>query len=152
VVAVPVSNGTTLAGLYRGFLSLDRRGKTSRIPKLVAGSSFGKNPIVQAFLKKLAHCEDLRPDRIRQTEVNEPLINWHSIDGDHALQAIRDSRGWAAFASDKSLRAAARMVREQEGLSVLPASTAGLVALIERHRKSPLPPDRYVAVLTGRKA
>ncbi|MEJ2722532.1 MAG: pyridoxal-phosphate dependent enzyme, partial [bacterium] len=30
MVAVPVSNGTTLAGLYKGFLSLDRRGKTSR--------------------------------------------------------------------------------------------------------------------------
>ncbi|MGD8209277.1 MAG: pyridoxal-phosphate dependent enzyme [Desulfobacterales bacterium] len=28
-VAVPVSNGTTLAGIYRGFLSLYRRGKTS---------------------------------------------------------------------------------------------------------------------------
>ncbi|HEY7698700.1 MAG TPA: pyridoxal-phosphate dependent enzyme, partial [Vicinamibacteria bacterium] len=40
-VAVPVSNGTTLAGIYHGFLSLYRRGKTSRIPKMVAGSSHG---------------------------------------------------------------------------------------------------------------
>ena len=37
VVAVPVSNGTTLAGIYRGFVSLDRRGKTSRIPHFVGG-------------------------------------------------------------------------------------------------------------------
>ena len=50
-VAVPVSNGTTLAGIHKGFVSLYRRGKTSRIPKMVAGSSFGKNPIVQAYLR-----------------------------------------------------------------------------------------------------
>ncbi|MBU0559622.1 MAG: pyridoxal-phosphate dependent enzyme, partial [Bacteroidetes bacterium] len=35
IVAVPVSNGTTVAGIYRGFLSLYRRGKTSRMPKFV---------------------------------------------------------------------------------------------------------------------
>ncbi|MGD8290139.1 MAG: pyridoxal-phosphate dependent enzyme, partial [Desulfobacterales bacterium] len=38
VISVPVSNGTTLAGIYRGFLSLYRRGKTSRMPRIVAGS------------------------------------------------------------------------------------------------------------------
>ena len=58
-VAAPVSNGTTLAGIYRGFLSLYRRGKTSRIPKIVAGSSFRKNPIIQAFLQELPACPDL---------------------------------------------------------------------------------------------
>ena len=60
-VAVPVSNGTTLAGIYKGFLSLYRRGKTSRMPRIVAGSSFRKNPIVQAFLKNTLTCEDLNP-------------------------------------------------------------------------------------------
>jgi threonine synthase len=44
-----------------------------------------------------------------------------------------------------------RMIREKEGLHVLPASTAGLIALLEVHQKEPLPNDRYVAVLTGRK-
>ena len=150
-VAVPVSNGTTLAGIYRGFLSLYRRGKTSRLPKIIAGSSFRKNPIVQAFLKGSPHCEDLPPDRIRQTEVNEPLINWHSIDGDHALEAVYKTNGQASYVTDKNLRLYARLLREQEGLSVLPASSAGLLALIERHRNEPLAGDRYVAVLTGRK-
>ena len=53
-VAAPVSNGTTLAGIYKGFLSLLRRGKTSKMPKLIAGSSFYKNPIIRAFVKKNA--------------------------------------------------------------------------------------------------
>ncbi len=151
VVAVSVSNGTTLAGLYRGFLSLWRRGKTSRIPRFVAGSSHGKNPIVRSFLRNLPRCEDLDPTKVRETAVNEPLINWHSYDGDAALDAIRRSRGFAADASDRDMLRMARKLREAEGLSVLPASTAGLVVLLDRHAVEPLPADRYVALLTGRR-
>jgi len=152
VVAAPVSNGTTLAGIYKGFLSLYRRGKTSKIPRMAGGSSFRKNPIIQAWLDNLDTCQDLQPEKIRETKVNEPLINWHSIDGDLALTAIRQSNGWAANASDKNLLAYSRLIREKEGIHVLPASTAGLVALVERHKADPLPNDRYVIVLTGKKS
>ena len=151
-VAVPVSNGTTFAGIYRGFVSLYRRGKTSRIPRMVAGSSFSKNPIVQAFLKGLPYCADLEPSRIRESRTNEPLINWHSLDGDFALEAVRKSRGWANDATDKTMRDYSSLLRKKEGLHVLPASTAGLIAFLDEHRREPLANDRYVAVLTGRKS
>jgi len=151
-VAVPVSNGTTLAGIYWGFASLYRRGRTSRIPRMVAGSSVSKNPIVQAVLKNLLVCEDLRPDAIRESAVNEPLINWHASDGEHALAAIRGTGGWAGNATDRTMTAYSRLLREREGLYVLPASTAGLAALLERHRREALPKDRYVVVLTGRRS
>ena len=128
-VAVPVSNGTTLAGIHHGFVSLYRRGKTSRIPRMICGSSHGKNPIVVAWRKNLPHCADLPPERIQETAVNEPLINWHSIDGDLALQAVRRTDGWAADASDKAMLEGVRLLREREGLNVLPASTAGLLVL-----------------------
>ncbi|MCB2185430.1 MAG: pyridoxal-phosphate dependent enzyme [Deltaproteobacteria bacterium] len=151
LMAVPVSNGTTLAGIYKGFLSLYRRGKTSRLPLMVAGSSHNKNPIVTSFRKNLPHCEDLNPRRIHETVVNEPLINWHSLDGEQALAAIRSTGGWAANASDKAMRSYARLLAEQEGFNVLPASTAGLAVLLERHTTGALPGDRYVVLLTGRK-
>ncbi len=150
-VAVPVSNGTTLAGIAKGFQSLYRRGKTSRIPRIIAGSSYRKNPIVDSFIRGFDECRDLDPARIRETAVNEPLINWHSIDGDGALAAIRTTNGWAAYASDRSMRRFARMISSSEGLNVLPASTAGLIALLEGHSKNELPSDRFVVVLTGRR-
>jgi len=151
VIAMPVSNGTTLAGIYKGFMSLYRRGKTSKVPKIVAGSSYGKNPIIQAYIKNLPACEDLKPEKIHETAVNEPLINWRAIDGDYALEAIRSSNGWGSYASDKSMISFSKLLREKEGLSVLPASTAGLIALLERHKKELLSNDRYVVVLTGRR-
>jgi len=152
VVAIPVSNGTTLAGVSWGFASLFRRGRTSRMPRIVAGSSYSKNPIVQAVLKNLLTCVDLRPEDIHESAVNEPLINWHSSDGDHALAAVRGTGGWAGNATDRAMTSYSRLLRECEGLSVLPASTAGLAALLERHRHDPLPSERYVVLLTGRKS
>jgi threonine synthase len=151
-VSVPVSNGTTLAGIYRGFISLYRRGKTSRIPRIVAGSSHSKNPVVAAWMRGLQTCEDLDPQRITESPVNEPLINWHAADGDAALAAIRASHGWATNASDREMVRHARLVRENEGLHVLPASTAGLLALVKQHQGEPLPADRHVVILTGRRS
>jgi threonine synthase len=118
---------------------------------MVAGSSTRKNPIVQSWLKNIPICEDLSPSDIRETDVNEPLVNWHSIDGTLALQAIRATQGWAVNASDTKMLNYAKLIREREGLNVLPASTAGLIALLEQHAKQPLAPDRYVIVLTGKR-
>jgi threonine synthase len=50
------------------------------------------------------------------------------------------------------MRFYAKLIREKEGLQVLPASTAGLSALLDQSFKSTLPGDRYVVVLTGRKS
>lgn len=150
VVAVPVSNGTLLAGIYRGFVSLYKRGRTSRIPRMIAASSSHKNPIITSFKKGLDYCEDLRPEKIKETKINEPLINWHSFDGEEALWAIRQSGGDAFHISDQKMVKYARLLAEKEGLKVLPASTAGLAALIEMHRQEEFEPDRFVAVLTGK--
>jgi len=90
-IAAPVSNGTLLAGVYRGFVSLYKRGKTSRIPKFVAGSASYKNPIITSFKAGLDYCKDIDPKIVKETAINEPLINWHSFDGNEALYAILQS-------------------------------------------------------------
>jgi threonine synthase len=151
VVAAPVSNGTMLAGIHRGFATLYKRGKTSRVPRIIAGSSFKKNPIILSYKKGLDYCEDLNPEAIRETPVNEALINWHSYDGDVTLYAIRNTNGWASEVSDQKLIYYSKILKEKEGLNVLPASTAGLIALLELHKNENFDNDRFVAVLTGRK-
>lgn len=151
IIAVPVSNGTLLAGIYRGFVNLYKRGKTSRIPLMVAASSTNKNAIVHSFKKGFEDCVDLIPDKIKETVVNEPLINWHSFDGQEALYAIQQSGGSAHNISDEKMLKTSKMLKEKEGLHVLPASVAGLVALLEIDQKNELEPDRYVAILTSRR-
>ena len=43
------------------------------------------------------------------------------------------------------------MLRDKEGLNVLPASTAGLAALTDPVFREKLQQDRFVAILTSRK-
>jgi len=151
VVSAPVSNGTLLAGVYRGFVTLYKRGKTSRIPRIVAGSSYRKNPIIVSFKSGLDSCQDIDRTLIRETAINEPLINWHSFDGDEALTAIRQTEGWAEDISDLKLIKTSKHLLEKEGLNVLPASTAGLIAFLQKATAEKFENDRYVAILTGRK-
>lgn len=148
--AVPVSNGTLIAGIFRGFVSLYKRGKTSVIPKMIAASSTQKNPIIQSFKLGLSHCEDLDPKLIRETKYNEPLINWHSFDGDEALYAIAESKGRAYHISDKNMKEMTSFLLKKEGYRVLPASTAGLIGVLRMHEEEVMEEGRIVAVLTAK--
>lgn len=149
-LAVPVSNGTLLAGIHRGFVSLHKRGKTSRVPIFVAGSSSHMNPIISSYHKELEFCEDIPPESIHETEINEALINWHSFDGNEALHALQETKGFAANISDRQLKQMSTFLHKHEGMRILPASSAGLIALFELHKNKPLINDRFVAVLTAK--
>lgn len=149
-IALPVANGTTLVGIYKGFLSLRRRGKISRMPRIVAGSSLGKNPIITAFMKNAPASNGAQSPKISGLPIGESPVKMRSSDGTHALEAIRISGGWASAATDKTTMQFSRLIRECEGIHVLPESTAGLIALLDLHKKQPLTDDRYVVVLTGR--
>jgi threonine synthase len=151
MIACPVSNGTLLAGIYRGFQSLFKRGKTSRIPIFIAGSSYQKNPIIYSFKKGLKHCMDIDQSKIKESRFNEPLINWHSYDGEEALRAILETKGAAFDISDNKMTIATRLLREKEGLHVLPASTVGLIGMLEMHQQNEFDGDRYVSIITGRR-
>ena len=109
-----------------------------------------KNPIVHSFKKNLTECEDLDPKKIKETFVNEPLINWHSFDGDEALSAIIETDGYAYNISDKNMKKMSTYLKQHEGKNILPASTAGLIGLLNLNETEPLESDRYVAVLTAK--
>lgn len=149
-LAAPVSNGTLLAGVYRGFVSLFKRGKTSRIPTFIAGSAANKNPIIASFKAGLDECRDIDPHQVKETAINEPLINWHSFDGNEALYALKQTGGDAHHISDRKMREMSTFLHKKEGYRILPASTAGLIAMIQKHEQKNFINDRYVAILTGK--
>jgi threonine synthase len=149
-VSVPVGNGTTLFGIYKGFQNLLDQGLIDRIPFLVGASTTGGNPIVRSFKNGDTKTVDLHPWELRESSINEPLISYHSYDGDGALQALYETNGWADYASDSCMVKFHTLLKDQEGLHVLPASTSAIEALLrfKRHRQLN---SEYVLVLTGRK-
>ncbi len=152
-VCVPVGNGTTLAGIWAGFKELKAQGRIQELPMMVAGSSYRGNPIVSSFKAGRTAVEDLKPEEIHETAVNEPLVNYHSFDGQLALDALHESGGFAEYASDRNLMAYARLIREREGLNPLPASTSGLRALVKVLPLRPAAAEGdHVVILTGRRS
>ncbi|NWF94788.1 MAG: pyridoxal-phosphate dependent enzyme [Candidatus Thorarchaeota archaeon] len=149
-VFVPVGNGTTLAGVYEGFKKLHESGKIPLVPRIVATSTRRGNPIVKSYKLKSRRMIDLGRDEIRESRVNEPLTNWHSFDGQEALDAIYESGGFAEYASDTKMIEFARLLRQEEGLNVLPASASTLAVMNDLADSKVTVMGRFVAILTGR--
>lgn len=151
-VAVPVGNGTTLAGVYHGFKTMCDEGKTGGVPRMIAASTPLGNPVVRSFLGGKKVVEDLSPTEIKETAFNEPIVNWHSFDGQLALDALWESGGWAAYASDWRMLEFSRMLAREEGLLVLPASASALAAIDSYVKaKGSAEAGSCVAVLTAKK-
>jgi len=146
----PVGNGTTLAGIHLGFKQLYKDGKISKIPKIVATSTTKGNPIIKSYKIKSKTALDLSPNEIKESKVNEPLINWHSYDGQEALDAIYESNGFAQYASDTKMMNFAKILRDEQGLNALPASTSTLAVLSSLKNENVTLKGTYVSIITGR--
>lgn len=149
-LAVPVGNGTTLSGMYEGFRELYSSGIADRIPRFIASSTAGGNPIVSSWKKRLRKIVELDPDRIVESTLNESLVAFKSFNGQTALDAIYASHGYAVSVTDAEMLRFSSIIEEHEGISVLPASSSALAAAYRVLGRAGR--DREcVVVLTGRK-
>lgn len=151
VVAVPVGNGTTLSGVYHGFRMLHHDGVSEGVPRMIASSTPHGNPIVRSFLSGRRVIQDLSPSDVKETALNEPLVNWHSFDGQLALDALWESGGWAVSVPDREMAHYSALLASMEGLSVLPASASALAALRSLTKGEGSDLGTCVAVLTARR-
>lgn len=120
-VWVPAGNGTTLAGVARGFL---RAG--GKVPRVCGAGSAGNTAVVESI--RQGRVIELDPRGLVESAANEPLLNWRSAHAREALDAVRETGGLACGVSDPELHAAVALLRE-DGLQATPAGAAGLAAL-----------------------
>ncbi|TFG99199.1 pyridoxal-phosphate dependent enzyme [Candidatus Thorarchaeota archaeon] len=146
----PVGNGTTLAGIYLGFKRLFDTGKIQAIPKMVATSTRRGNPIVKSFMMKSRTVIDLAREEMKESRFIDPLANWHAYDGQEALDAIYESKGFADSASETKMMEYNRHLRQEEGLYVLPASASTLAVMHDLADDKVTVKGTFVAILTGR--
>ena len=151
-VSVSVGNGTCFTGVFRGFRNMFRKGETDKVPVMIAASTIGGNPIISSFYAGRRKIKDLKPESISETAVNEPILNWKSLDGQDALDALWESEGYASAVSDEFMVTFSDLLMREEGLSVLPASAASVAAMSEYVKERATPKDKcFVSVLTSRK-
>jgi threonine synthase len=156
-VAVPIGNGTIIAGVYGGFVRGLGEDRADEIPHIVGGSVAGQNAIVHSIELGRESYADISCMQMHVTETAAPLATWQALDGPPAFEAIMQSGGFAMAFSDSELEGAARELRKCEGIEAIPAATAGLLALLEHHetsraedpQRAPLENSDVVAVLTS---
>ena len=121
-----------------------------KVPRMVATSTRRGNAIVKSYIMRSRRLIDLSREEIKETKINEPLTNWHSFDGQEALDAIYESDGFAEYASEAKMVEFSKLLREEEGLNVLPAAASTLAVMLALSDSRVIVKGTFLAILTGR--
>ena len=142
-VWVPTGNGTTLAGVARGFLRL---AAGARPPRIHGAGSRGNTAAIASI--RAGHVVELEPAHLTPSALNEPLLNWRSAHALEALTAVRATGGSGYEVTDAELVRCARSLRSA-GLTGQPAGCAGLAGLAAALRDGTERAGTHVVVLTA---
>jgi threonine synthase len=122
-VAVPVGDGCTIAGVWKGLREMHALGMLSRLPRLLGVQAEGARPLVQAFRDQA----DLEPCQART--LADGIAVGHPRNWRKALAAVRESGGDFIDVSDAALIEAISAAGKLAGLFAEPAGAAGLAGI-----------------------
>jgi threonine synthase len=137
---LPVGNGTCAAGVHA---RLKQQELAVRIG--VVGST--GNTALTASLAA-GRLIELDAASLKETEVNEPLVNWCSLHAREAMEAVHNSNGYFCDATDADLIAASDDLLRSAAVRTAPAGAAGLVGL-EVFSAQLEPTIAHVVILTA---
>jgi threonine synthase len=145
-IFVPVSAGGHLTGIIRAFQDLKEQGFIQKYPQFVGVQASGCSPVVQAF-----QTGRTRVKRIKKANtIAHAISNPDPPAGNLLLRLIESTGGSLISIADEKILIAQRLLAEQEGLYVQPASATTLGGLIEWAKQNRLEPSRRaVLILTG---
>ena len=139
-VFVPVGSGGLFTAVCRGFLQ-----RQLPLPKVHAVQPAGCSTIVAAWQR----CDDEIRPVVSGTRVTGISVSYN-IDGDFALQLLRQSKGLGLAVSDDEIFDAQRRLLEEEGVYAEPAGAAGLAGLVQAVREGRInTSDSVVCIVTG---
>ncbi|MBE0518742.1 MAG: pyridoxal-phosphate dependent enzyme [Thermoplasmata archaeon] len=135
-ISVPFGNGTILAGIWQGFRAMSMK------PRIVGYSN--NNSAIHGLVNKSR--VPIPVEGLTITEVNEPLSGNFLLDDKEGMSAILESNGTAFEISDEELLKASKLIMDQEGLDILPASAGAITAITRLESRN----HTFAAVITGR--
>ncbi|GAA5108057.1 pyridoxal-phosphate dependent enzyme [Nocardia iowensis] len=136
---IPVGNGTTIIAVHRQL-----RAVGWSVPIHGVGSA-ANNPVVTSWPGAYRM---LPPDGVVTTDHNQPLVNWHALQGPEAMAAVADTAGAVHGADDEELLAA-RDLLVRHGARPTASGAVALAGLLGHARETPLT-GTHVVLLSGR--
>jgi threonine synthase len=148
VILYPTGGGTGLIGMWKAFRELRALGwlRDERMPRMIAVQSDGCAPIVRAWQRGERFAEPWRSPRTTAWGLRVPA----AVGDFMILDAIRESGGAAAAASETEIEPMMRTATALEGIAFCPETAACFVAARQLLRDGLLRPDeRIVAFNTA---
>jgi threonine synthase len=143
-VFVPTGDGNILSGVWKGFCDFYRAGLISRKPKMVAVQAAKSDSIKRAFESR----SRIKP--VSGKTIADSISVSLPRDGEAAVQALRESKGYAISVTDKEILKAIGDVAKTEGVFVEPAAAAAAAGMRKaRALRKIKTNDRVVVLLTG---
>ena len=145
-VIVAMGSGASLHAIWKGFLEMERLGIIDRKPALIGVQAAGCAPISRGFQEGSGE-----PIKIEGGETNASAIRVEEpLYGKLALDALRDSNGFAVAVSDDEMVEAGREIAGKEGIFPEPASAAPIACLKLAEVQARISPDaRIVCLVTS---
>jgi threonine synthase len=112
-VVAPMAGGSLVTKLRKAFLELDKYGLApgAAETRVFGAQAAGCAPIVEALHRGDAFVRPVRPNTIARS-----LAIGNPADGPFALQALRESGGWAEAVTDEEVVEGIRLLAEHEGI------------------------------------
>jgi threonine synthase len=143
---VPTAGGTILPKIYKAYQELIKLGLVEdNSPKIYSAQAAGCNPVVEAIK---ARRELIRPQKPRT--IAKSIAIGNPADGFYVVQAVDQSGGWGADATDEEIVEAIKLLARTEGIWTEPAGGTTLAATIKLIESGRIPRDESICVsITG---
>lgn len=146
-VVVPAGGGSSLLGLYYGFMELAETGRIDHIPKLTAVQARACDPLHRAFLIKATYTEPV----VKQETVAEGIVIANPVKGPAMLKALYDTQGICIAVSEAEIADSLTELISL-GFSVEPTSAVAAAGYTQGIRRGIISSDEEtVILLTGKK-
>ncbi len=143
-IFVPTAGGDVLYGIYKGFTELKEAGVVDKLPGMVAVQGKDSSPTVTAIE---TGTEKVPEGGKAETIAGALRVNFGT---EHALVAVRNSKGFGVALSDEEILSAQREVARLDGIFTEVSSATALAGISKAIRDGKIKKDqRALAILTG---
>ncbi len=146
-IVIPMGSGALLCAISRGLKQFRQLGLIDELnTKIVGAQPQGCSPISSAFKAKL---DDVAPVEKPDT-IAKSLAIGDPGDGIYALKAIRESNGFAEYATDAEILEGIKLLAKTEGIFTEPAGGVTIASLKKLIDSGEIPRDEEtVCAITG---
>jgi threonine synthase len=143
---VSVGSGGTIYSVWKGFKELKQLGMTESLPKMIGVQPEGCAPIVKTVLENRS-----KPLKISKPSTHAlAILMAQPLQAEFAIEAIKESKGFALTVSDSEIFAAELQIAKLEGIFAEPASSATIAALEKLVSEGTIGrSDNVVCLITG---